>query len=126
MRGELVERSLREILYFDHGVTLFGLRIDRNILLQVAFEPALVIQRFANGDAIQPGLQRTPLAKTANPAKCLEEDFLSAVGRIGHIAKHAQNKIVDGTVIVRNKPVERGLGTRLQLRYEPGFVTAPR
>ena len=65
------------------------------------------------------------MPKTANPTKCFEEDFLCAVGRVRYIAEHAQNQVIDGTVIVGDQPIERGFGIRLQFGYQPGFVTAP-
>ena len=67
MRGELIEGSLSEVFNFDHSVALFRLRIDRHVLLQVPLEPTPVIQRLANRNAVQPGLQRTPAPKRANP-----------------------------------------------------------
>jgi len=61
--GELIKRSRAQIFDLDGVVPFFGLRVDGDIFLQMPLEPTLVIQGFANGDAIQPGLQRTTLAK---------------------------------------------------------------
>ena len=71
VRRKLIERRLRQIFDFDRRVTLFRLRVDRNIFLQVPLEPALVIQRFANGDAIQPGLERTAHAENCESHEML-------------------------------------------------------
>jgi len=53
----------------DELIAILGLRVDRNILLQMPLEPALVIERFADGDAIEPSFQRAALPKTANAAR---------------------------------------------------------
>jgi len=64
VRGNLVEGCSAQILDFNRAVAFFRFRIDGDIFLQVALEPTLVIQRFANGDAVQPRFQRTALPKT--------------------------------------------------------------
>src|SRR5713226_8454404 len=92
----------------------------------MTLEPALVIQRFANGDAIEPSFQRAALAKIANAAEGLQENFLGAVGGIGSVAKHAEDEVIDRRVIMRDEPVEGRLRARLQLMDEISFIAAPR
>src|SRR5208282_3802474 len=126
MRGHLVVRRGAVVFHFHRRTTLFRLRINRNILLEVALEPAAVVQRFANGDAVKPGLQRTAAAETPYAAKCLQENFLRRVGGVGRISQHAQAEAVHGTVIMGHQPVECRLRARLQLADESGFIVAPR
>src|SRR5205807_6287048 len=88
-------------------------------------EPALVVQRFANRDAVEPRLQRTALAEIANSAESFQENFLGAVGGIGSIAEHAENEVIDRSMVVRDEPVEGRLRAGLQLVDEIGFIAAP-
>src|SRR6267143_1807080 len=125
-RGQLLERRGAEILDFDGRLPFFRLGVDRNIFLQMTLEPALMIQRFANSDAVEPRFQRAALAEIANAAKGLQENFLGAVGGIGSIAKHAEDEVIDRRMIVRDEPVEGRLRARLQLMDEFGFIAAPR
>jgi len=69
-------------------------------------EPALVIQRFANRDAVKPSFQRAALAETANAAEGFQENFLSAVSRVRSIAQHPEDKVIDRGMIVGDEPVE--------------------
>jgi len=93
--------------------------------LQMAFEPAFMIQRLADGDAVEPRFQRAALAEMANAAKGLQENFLATVSGIGSVAKHAENEVIDRRMIVRDEPVEGRLRPRLQLMDEFGFIAAP-
>src|SRR5882762_3819487 len=120
VRGQLLERRGAEILDFDAGLPFFRFGVDRDILLQMALEPALVIQRFANGDAVEPRFQRAALAETANAAKGFQENFLGAVSGIGSVAKHAENEVIDRRMVVRDEPVEGRLRAGLQLMDEFG------
>ena len=122
---QLLERSGTEILDFDARVALFRFGVDRNILLQVALEPALVVQRFTNRDAVQPRFQRAALAEIANPAEGFQENFLGAVGGIRSVAEHTENEVIDRSMVVRYKPVEGRLRAGLQLVDEIGFIAAP-
>src|ERR1700722_8286774 len=88
-RSELLKRCCTKIFNFYARVAFFGLGVDRNILLQMALEPSLVIQRFANSDAVEPGFQRAPLAELANAAEGFQENFLRTVGGVGSFAEHA-------------------------------------
>src|SRR5258706_11889719 len=124
--SELLERRGAEILDFDARLPFLRFGIDRNILLQVALEPALVIQRFANGDAVEPRFQRAALAEIANAAEGFQKDFLGAVGGIGSVAKHAEDQVIDRRMIVRDEPVEGRLRAGLQLMDEFGFIPPPR
>jgi len=72
-----------------------------------------VIQGFADGDAIQPGFQRTALAKTSDSAKRFEKNFLRSVGSVRSVSQHAQDQVVDRTVVVGDQPIEGGFGTGL-------------
>src|ERR1700730_3370820 len=92
----------------------------------MALEPALVIERLTNGNAIEPGLQGTALPKTANTAKRFQENFLGAVCGVGHIPEHAQNQVIDRAVVVRNQPVEGRFRSGLKLGDELGLIAAPR
>src|SRR6266704_2260410 len=124
-RRELLERRGSEILDFDAALAFFRFGVDGNILLKMTLEPALVIQRFANRDAVEPRFQRAALAETANAAKGLQENFLGAVGGIGSIAQHAENEVIDRCMIVSDEPVEGRLRACLQLVDEFGFIAAP-
>src|SRR6266581_1030262 len=126
LRRELLERSGGEILDFDPGLTLFRLGIDGNIFLQMTLEPTLVIQRFANRDAVEPSFQRAALAETANAAKGFQKNFLGAIGGVGRISEHAEDEVIDRRMIVRDEPVEDRLRAGLQLMDEFGFIAAPR
>jgi len=125
VRGQLLKGRGAEILDFDVGSAFFRFGIDGNVLLQMALEPALVIQRFADGDAVEPRFQRAALAETANAAKGFQENFLGAVGGIGSVAKHAEDEVIDRRMIVRDEPVEGRLRAGLQLMDEFGFIAAP-
>ncbi len=125
-RRELLEGRGAEILDFDAGLPFFRLGVDGNVFLQMALEPALVIQRFANGDAVKPCFQRAALTKITDAAKSLQENFLGAVGGIGSVAKHAEDKVIDRRMVVRDEPVEGRLRAGLQLMDEFGFIAAPR
>ena len=123
--GKLLEGRGAEILDFDARLPFFRFGINGNILLQMALEPALMIQRFANSDAVKPSFQRAALAEIANASEGLQENFLRAVGGIGGVAKHAEDEVIDRRVIVRDEPVEGGLRASLQLLDEFGFIAAP-
>src|SRR5260370_25764360 len=122
---ELVKRRGAEILDFDARVTFFRFGVYGNVFLQVALEPALVIQRLANRDAVKPRFQRAALAEIANAAKGLQENFLGTVGSVGSIAKHAENEVIDRSMIVSDEPVEGRLRAGLQLMDKIGFIAAP-
>jgi len=92
----------------------------------VTLEPALVIQRFANGDAVKPSLKRTALAEVMYPAKGFEKNFLGSVGGVSGIAKHAEDQVIDRGVVVSDDPIECGFGAGLQLGNEFGLVATPR
>src|SRR6202158_474785 len=92
----------------------------------MTLEPALMIQRFADGDAVEPGFQRAALAEVANAAEGLQENFLGAVGGIGSVAKHGEDKVIARRMIVSDEPVEGRLRAGLQLVDEIGFIAAPR
>jgi hypothetical protein len=71
VRGELIKRSSAFIFDLDSVMAFFGFGIDRDIFLKVALEPTLMIQGFADGDAIEPRFQGAALAETADAAKRL-------------------------------------------------------
>ena len=48
--SKLIERRGARVLDFNRAAPLFGFRVDGNILVQVAPEPALMIQRFAESE----------------------------------------------------------------------------
>src|SRR5882672_11757453 len=85
---ELLERCGATIFDFQVRVALFRLGIDGNVFLQMPLEPALVVQRFTNRDAVKPSFQGTALAEIANAAKSFQENFLGAVGRVRSVAEH--------------------------------------
>jgi len=125
VRGQLLEGCGTEILDLDAGLPFFRFGVNGNIFLQMALEPALVIQRFADGDAVEPRFQRAALAEIANTAKGFQENFLGAVGGIGSVAKHAEDEVIDRRMVVRDEPVEGRLRAGLQLMDEFGFIAAP-
>src|SRR5579883_122123 len=88
-------------------------------------EPPAMVQRLANGDAVEPGLKRAALAKLPNSAKCFQEDFLCAVGGVGGVAKHTENEVIDRPVVMRHEPVKRRFRASLQLGDEFGFSATP-
>ena len=92
----------------------------------MALEPAAMIQGLADGDAVEPGLQRTALAETANSFEGFQENFLRGVGGIRGVSQHAENQIVDRTVVMVDEPVERRLRAGLQLGDKFGLIPAPR
>jgi len=92
---------------------------------RVPLEPAPVIQRFANGDAIQPSLQRTALPEAANATKSLEKHLLRAIGGVRRVTQHAEDEVVDRSVVVGYQPVKRSLRASLQLGDKLTFVAAP-
>src|SRR5260370_36977390 len=92
----------------------------------MTLESTAVIQGFTNSDAVQPGLQRTALAKTANAFEGLEKNFPRAVSCIAGIGQHAQNQIEDRSMVVGNENAESGVQAGRQPRQELGFRTAPR
>src|SRR6202521_2045287 len=124
--GELLEGGGTEILDLQAGLPFFRFGVDGNILLEMALEPALVIQRFADGDAVEPCFQRAALVEFADAAEGLQENFLGAVGGIGSVAKHAEDEVIDRRMIVSDEPVEGRLRAGLQLVDEIGFIAAPR
>jgi len=123
--GELLEGSGAKIFDFDARLPFFRFGIDGNVLLQMALEPPLVIQRFADGDAVEPSFQRAALAESANAAEGFQENFLAAVGGIGSVAKHAEDEVIDRRMVVRDEPVEGRLRAGLQLVDKIGFIAAP-
>lgn len=88
-RGELLEGRSAKVFDINVRMAFFRFGIDGDVFLQMALEPAAMIERFAYGDAIQPGFQGAAAAKSVNAAKGLKKDFLRAVRGIGHIAEHA-------------------------------------
>ena len=123
--GELLKGRGAKIFDLDAGLPFFRFGIDGNILLQMTLEPALVIQRFANGDAVKPRFQRAALTEIANAAEGLQENFLGAVGGVRSVAKHAEDEVIDRRMVVRDEPVEGRLRARLELVDEFGFIAAP-
>ena len=88
-------------------------------------EPALLIERFANGDPVEPRLQRAAPAESANSAKGFQKNFLRGVGGVRHIAQHPENEVIDRAVVVGDEPVEGRLRTGLKLGHQFGLVPAP-
>src|SRR5262249_49046349 len=113
-----LERRGAEILNFQMCVAFLRPDVDRNVLLQMALEPALVVQRFSNGDAVEPSFQRAALAEVANAAEGLKKNFLGAIGGIGSVAKHAEDEVIDRRMVIGDEPVESRLRAGLQLLDE--------
>src|ERR1700719_4601450 len=84
--GKLLEGRSGEVFDLDGRMTFFGFGVDGDVFLKMAFEPALVVQVFADGDAVEPSLKRTAPTETANAAKRLQEDFLGAIGGVCDIS----------------------------------------
>jgi hypothetical protein len=76
--------------------------------------------------SIQPSLKGAAAPETANSSKYAEEDFLGHIGGVSCIVKDSVYEVVDWSVVVGDKPLERGVGARLQFRDKLRFVTAPR
>src|SRR5271165_2842341 len=126
MCRELIERRSGEIFDLNVRGAFFGLRVDGNILLKMPLEPAAMIQCFADGDAIEPGLEGAALAKVPNSLEGFQENFLSGIGSVSRITEHAEDEVVNRSVIMGDEPVEGGFRARLQLGDEFAFVAAPR
>jgi len=91
----------------------------------MALEPATVIKRLPNRDPIEPGFERTSLAKTFYAFEGFEKDFLGAVCRIRRIKPTMpENEVEDRGVIVGDQAIERRFRAGLQLGNQCGFVTA--
>src|SRR4029077_4274779 len=105
---ELIERSAGEIFDFDLRLARFGFSVDGDVFLEMALEPAAIVESFANGDAIKPGLEGAALAKTANSFEGFQENFLSGIGGVCGIPEHSQDEVVDRPVVVGDEPVEGG------------------
>jgi len=73
MAAKLLERSGATIFDFNVRVPFFGLGIDGNVFLQMPLEPAPVVQRFANGDAVKPSFQGAAPAEISNATKGFQE-----------------------------------------------------
>src|SRR5438046_2580199 len=125
VRGELLEGCAASIRNLEARLPFLRLRIDRNIFLQVALEPALLVQRFADGDAIEPGLQGTALAELTDAAKGLQKNFLCAVGGVRGITEHAEDQVINRRMIMSGQPVEGRLRARLELVDKFRFAAAP-
>src|SRR5579859_6921057 len=62
-RSKLIEGSRASVFDFERRMTVFRFGVNRDVLLQVTLEPAEIVERFANRDAIEPGLERAAAAK---------------------------------------------------------------
>ena len=91
LRSEKVEGRGAGVFDFESGVPLVGSRIDGNVFLEMALEPAAVIERFADSDAVEPGLERAAAMEAANSLEGFQKNFLSSVGGIGSITEHADD-----------------------------------
>src|SRR2546425_1145689 len=74
-RSQLLERRCAQILQLARAVPLFGCDVDRGLMAAMAVEPALLIERFANRDPVEPRLQRAAPAESANSAKGFQKNF---------------------------------------------------
>ena len=117
------ERTL--LIDFDLRLALFGFSVDGDVFLEVALEPAAIVESFADGDAIKPGLEGAALAKIANSFEGFQENFLSGIGGVCRVSEHSQDEVVNRSVIVSDEPVECGFRARLQLGNEFAFVATP-
>src|SRR5579875_1557377 len=70
-RGKLFKWSGLRIPNIEGRLMLIDRRIERNLVAAVTAPPAAVVQSFANGNAIEPRLQRTAAAESADAAKSL-------------------------------------------------------
>src|ERR1700687_5734878 len=124
--AQLLEMLRAQILDFNRAAPFFGFRVDGNVFLQVALEPALVVQGFAKGDAVEPGFQGASLAKTSDSAKRFQENFLRSLRGVRGVSEHTQDQVVRRAVVVGDQPVKGGFGTGLQLGHQLRFIAAPR
>lgn len=74
---------------------------------------------------VKPRLKRTAAPETANSSKYPEEDLLGHIGGVSCVVKDSVYEVIDRSVVVGDKPFERGVGARLQFRDKLRFVTAP-
>jgi hypothetical protein len=88
--------------------------------------PTPLVQGLAYRYSIQPSLKGTTAPETANSSKYAEEDFLGHIGGVRCVVKDSVYEVIDWSVVVGDKPFERGVGARLQLRDKIRFVMAPR
>jgi len=121
----LIERRATGVLDFDGGAAILGNQVNRVLLAMMPPEPAPVIQSLADGDAVQPSLQRTAAPKAANPAKRLQENILRNIRGVARLLNHSYDEAVNWPRVARDQPVERRAGATLQLRHEFGFVLRP-
>src|ERR1700675_2209473 len=111
--GQLFEGRGAKIFDFKMLASFFQFGIDGDGFLKMPFKPAPVVERFANGDAVQPSLQGTAVAETTYTAKCFQKNFLGAIGGIRSISEHTEDQIVDRSVVMSDEPDERSFGTGL-------------
>jgi len=55
-----------------------------------------------------------PCRKHSDSTKRFQENFLRSVRGVRCVSQHAQDQVVDRSVVVRDQPVKGGLGTGLQ------------
>jgi hypothetical protein len=68
---------------------------DRHFPPAMPTKPSAMIPGFINGDAVNPGLERTLAAECSNIPKNLEKYFLNHIGRVGRIVHQAADHAVD-------------------------------
>src|SRR5262249_49866349 len=95
---ELLKRRATKISNLNTHLPFRRLRIDRNVFLQMPLEPALLIQRFANSDTVEPRFQRATLTELANPPKSFQENFLHAVDGIRNISEHGKDQVINRSI----------------------------
>ena len=57
-----------------------------------------------NGDAINPGLQAALAVEFGHPAENLDKYFLGGVGGVGGIVQYPVDEVVNGLMVLRDKP----------------------
>ena len=70
-------------------------RLQRDLLAAMPSEPAPVIARLIDRDAVNPGLQRTLPAEGLHIPEHLEKNFLHNVGRVAGVIGKAAYQVID-------------------------------
>src|SRR5208283_2144037 len=91
--GEIVGTTVLEFISFN-----------RDFALTVPAEPATVVVRFVNGNAVDPGTQAALLAKRADPPKYLQEHFLYNITSVVLTTEQPVDHPVDRLLILRGVP----------------------
>src|ERR1700735_3631849 len=88
--------------------------------------PSPVIQRLANRNSVEPGLQRTAATESTDTTKRAQKNFLGYVGCVGCIRKNSINEVINRGVVIGDEPFESRVRAGLELSDQLRFIAAPR